>query len=204
MDANYGFVRMKDGKNFVYLDVNDPNAGGEPLTNQVLGINSSNVAVGFYVDANTVSHGFAYSVASGAYKTINVKGAVSDAVTGINNQGLLCGFYTNSKNTQIGFTMALTGGTAEPFKVPGQSVTQLLGVNNEGLAVGFYTDGNGSNHGIYYTPSNGMWTQVDDPNAPEAPGGGTVLNGVNDKGEAVGFYTDAAGNVHGMLVIGIP
>jgi hypothetical protein len=51
-------------------------------------------------------------------------------------------------------------------------------------------------HGVIYTPSNGQWTQLDDPNGVQ----GTVLNGVNDKGQIVGFYTDAAGNTHGMLV----
>jgi hypothetical protein len=203
MDANYGFIRLKDGKTFVYLDVNDPlAASGSPVTNQVLGINSSNIAVGFYVDGYGNSHGFAYDVATGGYKPVVVPGAVSDAATGINSAGLISGFYMTKQGTTFGFTMG-AGALPVSFHVKGASTTQLLGVNSAGVAVGFYEDANMVDHGIVYNPANGKWTQVDDPNAPFAAGGGTVLNGVNDKGEVVGFYTDAAGNVNGMLVTGI-
>lgn len=203
LDANYGFIRLKDQKTFVFIDVNDPlAAGGSPVTNQVLGVNTSNVAVGFYLDANGNSHGFAYSVAIGGYKAINVGGAVSDAATGINNAGLISGFYTNKQGVTLGFTVGV-GAVPVTFRVRGAQTTQLLGVNSAGVAVGFYVDGNMVDHGIVYNPADGNWTQVDDPNAPFAPGGGTVVNGLNDKGQMVGFYTDAAGNVHGMLVTGV-
>ena len=82
------------------------------------------------------------------------------------------------------------------FEVPKTSFTQLLGINNEGVAVGFYMDKKGVTHGLYYTPANGNWTTVDDPNGA----GGTVVNGVNNKNQLVGFYTDSTGNTHGMLV----
>jgi hypothetical protein len=199
-DANYGFVRTtKSGKTQYFL-VNDA-AGSIPATAQVLGVNGSQIAAGFYVDANGNSHGFAYSVATSTYTPVTVPGAVQVSATGINNSNLICGFYVDSANIQHAFLKALTGGTAIHFTVPGAAVTQFLGVNSKGVAVGFYQlTSNDITHGIIYNPANGQWQQLDDPNGV----GGTVLNGLNDKGEIVGFYTDAATNVHGMLITGAP
>jgi hypothetical protein len=195
-DENFGFIRWVNKGQFTYLSVNDPLVASSPAVNQVLGINPSNIAVGFYNDANGAPHGYVYTVSTGKFTPVHVPGAVSDAATGINSRNLICGFLTNGAGRTVGFLKPLTGGTAIEFGVPGSGTTQLLGVNSSGLAVGFYVDSNMLTHGVIYTPSNGQWTQLDDPNGVQ----GTVLNGVNDKGQIVGFYTDAAGNTHGMLV----
>ena len=196
-DANFGFIRLAN--RFTYLSVNNPLVASSPEVNQLLGINASNIAVGFYNDANNLPHGYTYNVATGVFKPVVVSGAVSDIATGINSHGLICGFFTNAAGKTKGFLRPLTGGTAIIFAVPGSSVTQLLGVNDSGVAVGVYVDGSGLNHGVVYNPVNGQWITVDDPNGAE----GTVLNGINDQNEMVGFYTDAAGNTHGTLVTGV-
>lgn len=199
-DANYGFIRYSKNGKPQYVLVNDL-AAGVPATAQVLGVNASQIAAGFYVDANGNSHGFTYSLAASVYTPVKVPGAPQVSATGINNNNLVCGFYVDGRKIQHAFLEASTGSSPISFTVPGAAVTQFLGVNSKGEAVGFYqltpTD---ITHGITYDPANGNWTQIDNPNGP----GGTVLNGINDKGEVVGFYTDAAGNVHGMLITGVP
>jgi hypothetical protein len=198
LGANFGFIRQANG--FTYLSVNNPLGGSSPQVDQLLGINASNVAVGFYNDATGASHGYAYSVKTGVYTPVDVTGAVSDVATGINAHNQVCGFFTMSDGITEGFVQALgNGGIVTTFAVPGSGVTQLLGINDSGFAVGFYVDANAITHGLTYNPVNGDWKTLDDPNGV----GGTVLNGINDIGEAVGFYTDAAGNTHGMLVTGV-
>jgi hypothetical protein len=196
-DSNYGFIRLADG--FIYISVNDPLGTGSSEVNQVLGINASNNAVGFYNDATSNPHGYVYSLKTGKFTPFGPNGAVSDAATGINSSNLICGFFTNSNNQTKAFLKPLTGGAAVVFNVPDSQMTQFLGVNDSGVAVGFYEDSNNIDHGVIYNPSNGQWQTVDNP----AGVGGTVLNGINDKNQAVGFYTDANNNVNGMLVDGL-
>jgi hypothetical protein len=198
MDANYGFIRWASHGKFTYLSVNDPLVASAPPVNQVLGINSSNIAVGFYNDANGNPHGYAYTVSSGMFKAVDVPGSVSDAATGINNNDLVCGFYSTAGGRTLGFLKSLKGGSPIHFEVPGSTTTQFLGVNDSGVAVGFYVGSDTFMHGVIYNPANGSWLAVNDPSGVQ----GTVLNGINDKGQVVGFYTDAAGNTHGMLVTG--
>jgi hypothetical protein len=196
-DANFGFIRLANG--FTYLSVNNPLVTSSPEVNQVLGINASYIAVGFYNDANNLPHGYAYNVKTGVFTPVTVSGQISGAATGINKNNLVCGFFTNGAGITKAFLKALSGGAATVFAVPGVSVTQFLGVNDSGFAVGFYTDSSNVNHGIIYNPANGQWEAINDPNGVM----GTVLNGINDSDQGVGFYTDAAGNFHGMLVTGL-
>jgi hypothetical protein len=195
-DANFGAVREPVGNNFGFIDATDPQTAGLPQADQALGINNNNVAAGFYVDGNGVTHGYTYDLAKSTYTLIKISGATAVAATGINDSDEICGFYTTKKGGTVGFVRNASGGVVTHFRVPGSTTTQLLGLNNAGAAVGFYVDTNNVTHGLYYIPATGVWTQVDDPNGV----GGTVVNGINNKGQLVGFYTDAAGNVHGMLV----
>ena len=196
-DSNFGFIRLANG--FTYLSVNNPLAASTPEVNQLLGINPSSIAVGFYNDASGAPQGYTYNVKTGVFTPVTIMGAVSDASTGINSHGLICGFFTNADGLTQGFVQALTGGVVTTFMVPGSTTTQLLGINDAGVAVGFYIGSDGFDHGLAYNPVNGNWSTIDDPEGLM----GTVLNGINDKGDAVGFYTDAAGNVHGVLVTGV-
>jgi hypothetical protein len=166
------------------------------FVSQALGINNDDVVAGFYVDGSGNSHGYTYSVKTAAYTPVKIGGATSDAATGINDNGQVSGFYLNSKGDTVGFVKNSTGGVVTSFRVPGTTFTQLLGINNSGTAVGFYNDSNNVPHGLYYTPANGAWTKVNDPDGVQ----GTVVNGINNKNQLVGFYIDAAGNFHGMIV----
>jgi hypothetical protein len=195
-DTNYGLLSQPTGNSATFLSVTDPLVGTVPTTDQALGVNNNNIAVGFYVDANGVSHGFTYKIGSAEYTPVKIKGSTSVAATGINDGNEICGSFMNTKGNTVGFVSNQSGSVVTKFTVPGTKFTQLLGLNNEGVAVGFYYDSNMIPHGLYYTPSNGNWLAVNDPDGTQ----GTVVNGINNKGELVGFYTDAAGNTHGMVV----
>jgi hypothetical protein len=196
-DANYGFIRtiLPSGKQQTIL-VNDLSANAPAIAN-VLGINASLNAVGFYLDAYGNSHGFVYNVTTGVYTSVTIPGATQVTATGINASNLISGFYADNKGVTHAFLKPLSGGSPIEFTVPGAQVTQFFGVNDNGEAVGSYqVTPSDITHGLTYNPANAAWVTLDDPNGV----GGTVINGLNDKGQAVGFYTDAAGNVDGMLI----
>jgi hypothetical protein len=196
-DSNYGFIREANG--FTYISVNNPLGTGSFEVNQVLGINKSNIAVGFYADANGSPHGYAYNVTDGKFTPVGPNGAASSTAAGINSSNLICGSFTNTNGQMKAFLKPLSGGQAIVFNVPDSQMTQFLGVNDSGVAVGFYEDSQNIDHGVIYNPSNGQWQTIDNPQGVL----GTVLNGINDKNQVVGFFTDAANNVHGMLVEGL-
>jgi hypothetical protein len=199
-DTNYGFVRQPTGSNFTYVSVTDPLVGTNPTTDQALGINNKDIAAGFYLDANGVSNGFTYNLSTAAYAPVKIKGSTSVAATGINDNNEVSGSFTTAKGATEGFVSNQSGSVVTKFEVPKTTTTQLLGINNSGVAVGFYLDKKGIPHGLYYTPSNGNWTTVDDPSGAM----GTTVNGINNVNQLVGFYTDAAGNTHGMIVTVTP
>ncbi len=199
-DANFAFLGVRFNHHYAFVSSIDPHTGGQPLVAQMLGVNKYDVGAGFWVDAAGHSHGYLYNFNTGSYTELSVPGAQQVAATGINDNGVVCGFIVTSKGVTEGFTQNASGGVVSLFEVPNSTNTQLLGINNSGVAVGFYADANNITHGIVYTPANGNWTQLDDPNGVD----GTVINGLNNKGQAVGFYTDGTGNVNGMLIDGLP
>jgi probable HAF family extracellular repeat protein len=167
-----------------------------PPVDQLLGVNDSGVAAGFWADANGNNHGYLVNINTGAYRSVTDPNAPGASLTAaaINNNGGIAGLYTNPANGSTdGFLM--TGGTFTDLAVPGASSTMAFGVNNHGAVVGAYTAGSGAaTHGFRWTPGHGFQT-IDDPHGI----GTTFVNGVNDAGDLVGFYTDSAGNTDGML-----
>lgn len=188
-----------------FTSVTDPNVGSAPTTTQLLGVNDSNVAVGFYVDGGGNAQAFLYNIGSTTFTAITLPiadDATMTTATGINNSGEISGFFVNGNtgNTE-GFID--NGGTFTVFEVPGSTNTMFLGINNNGQVVGVYQDGSGFNNGLVYSIGGGTYQTVDDPNAVPA-NGGTVINGLNDNGQLVGFYGDASGNTIGLLATAVP
>ena len=193
--ANNGFVEW----NGSFQTLNDPNT---PRTkthmDQLLGVNNSGVAVGFYVDAKNHSHAYEVNQATQVYNTIKVSGAVNASATGVNNLGDIVGFATDANHNT--FTWMLKNGHMSTYEFPGGTDTQAFGVNDHDEIVGTYLDGAGVQHGFTLKAPLGPvshWQTVDDPNGV----GTTTINGLNDNGDLVGFYQDAAGNFDGMLAI---
>ena len=168
-----------------------------PPVDQLLGVNDSGVAVGFWADANGDNHGYLVNVSTGTYRSVTDPNAPGASLTAaaINSGGAIAGFYTNQSGNTDGFLMA--GNTFIDLSVPGASSTMALGVNDNDEVVGAYTAGRGSSaatHGFSWTLGGGFQS-IDDPRGV----GTTTINGVNDAGDLVGFYVDGAGNTDGML-----
>jgi hypothetical protein len=184
-----------------FTSVIDPSTPGtSPTTNQLLGLNDTGQAVGFYLEATGNSHGFVYNILGASFTAVVLPGgdnAVMTAATGINNAGAISGFYVDKGGNEFGFIDQ--GGSFTTFQANGDP-TQFLGIDNSGLAVGFYTDATGMNHGILYTIAAGTFIQIDDPLAATGDGNGTIVNGLNDRNQLVGFYVDGNTNTNGVLV----
>lgn len=172
-----------------------------PPVDQLLGVNDHNVAVGFYTDANGVTHAYSFAIRRNMFTEIMPSGITGPTAAAINNRGDIAGFGTDatgdSSNGQTVAYLLRRGGQVTVLSVPGSSLTQALGVNDNDEVVGFYQVGTGDNamtHGFTWTPWGGFKT-VDDQNGV----GATTINGLNDQGQLVGFYTDSAGNTDGFL-----
>jgi hypothetical protein len=190
-NTNAGFIE-RNGIFTSYVDPMTP--AGRGSVNQLLGINDSGIAVGFYNDANGNSHAYMVNQATGVFTTIPHQGK-STIATGINDAGAVVGIDTSA--THVTSSFLIQNGVVTRFQFPGGSDTQAFGINKSDQIVGSYLDGAGVMHGFVldHPTTTPTWHSVDDPNGV----GSTVINGENDAGDLVGFYTDAAGNTDGML-----
>jgi hypothetical protein len=129
MDSNFGFTDVGGA----FTNVNNPNtATTPPVFNQLLGVNNSNIAVGFYVDAAGVTHGYTYTIASMGFSApINDPNAGTamgqgTTATAINNNGTLeiAGFYVDAGGVTHGFVDL--GGVFTTIDPTGSTATMLL------------------------------------------------------------------------------
>ncbi len=195
VNNNVGFVEVAGHFRIADFPTKSP---ATPPVDQLLGVNDSNVAVGFYTDAAGNNHGYEYNISSSHYSSVTdprLPGA-SLTAAGINAEGDVAGFYTNAAGTTDGFLKTHHGHFID-LAVPGAASTMALGVNSSDEVVGVYTVGSGSSatmHGFTWTPQHGFST-VDDPHGA----GTTTINGVNDRGQLIGFYVDGNGNTDGFI-----
>ncbi|HEX4089466.1 MAG TPA: hypothetical protein VHZ33_12165 [Trebonia sp.] len=175
----------------------------KPVTDQLLGVNDHDVAVGFYNNGSGASRGYEYNIKTHRFSLVSKPGAPTGGkapsltAAAINNRGDVAGFYATSGGATDAF-LKLAGGRFTTIAVPHASATMAFGVNDNDTVVGTYTDGSGSTattHGFIWQIGGHMTTGVDDPNGV----GTTLLNGINDENDIVGFYTDSAGNTDGLL-----
>jgi hypothetical protein len=175
----------------------------KPTTDQLLGVNDHDVAVGFYLNGSGVSRGYTFNIKNGHFAMVTEPGAPTGgrapalSANAINDAGDVVGSYATSGGMTDAF-IKLAGGAFHKIAVPGASETVAAGVNDNDTVVGFYVDGTGSSattHGFIWRIGGGLTTNVDDPNGI----GATTLNGINNEGDIVGFYTDSAGNTDGLL-----
>ena len=193
VNDNTGFVDL--GGSFRPVAFPTRNNAAPPV-NQLLGVNDSDVAVGFYTDAAGNNHGYEYDIARRSFRAVAVAGSTSTTAAAINARGDVAGFFTDAAGTTRGFLLTQDG-KKTGLAYPGASMTQALGVNDHREVVGVYQTGTGDNaqtHGFTWS-ADGSFKTVDDPNGA----GTTTVNGVNDAGDLVGFYVDGAGNTDGML-----
>jgi len=195
VNDNHGFYKLR-GHNPHTADF-PTGSPATPPVDQLLGINNSDVAVGFYTDANGINHGYKYNIKANHYSTVTDPNAptASLTATAINNNRDIAGFYTNPATGNTDGFLKYRGQFTD-LAYPGAAATMALGVNDRDEVVGVATVGSGSTaamHGFTWTPGGGFVT-VDDPNGI----GTTTINGVNDEGDLVGFYVDGNGNTDGF------
>jgi probable HAF family extracellular repeat protein len=197
---NFGFV----DQNGTFTSVSDPNTSPTAPFTQLLGVNNSDIAAGFYVDLNGNAQGFTYNIATAQFTPVMDPNGTSTTATGINTAGLISGFFTDANGNVHGFLD--NNGTFTTLDDPNGTNTMILGLNNTGDAVGSFMDANGMTNGFVYNYLTNTWQTVDDPHAsPNAAFDvtGTTINGLNDQGQLVGFYSDGT-NVDGFLATPTP
>jgi hypothetical protein len=105
-----------------YMILNDPLG---VLGTDFRGISGNNI-VGFYYDAQSITHDFLYNISMGIYTTLNdPPGAVNIGAEGISGSNIT-GYYLDSNGNGIGFI-----GTPAP--VPEPSILALAGFSGLGL-----------------------------------------------------------------------
>jgi hypothetical protein len=197
--ANHGFYdangMFRIHKHFHTVDF-PTTSNASPQVDQLLGVNDTGVAVGFYTDAKGTNHGFSYNILEHRFRRIKIPGDSNVTVAAINDEDDVAGFATNSAGTTEAFLLR-SDGMHYRLNFPGAASTQAFGVNDGDEVVGSYMVGTGSSattHGFVWAPGFGFQT-LDDPGGV----GTTTINGVNDRGTLVGFYTDSAGNTDGLV-----
>src|SRR5258708_21165575 len=201
VNNSFGFVNI-GGPNGYFINVNNPNTGtiNGVQTNQLLGVNDRNIAVGFYIDTAGATHGYTYDIAAAAFSA-NIddpNGVGATTAAGINDHNQIVGFYVDGNGVTHGFFES--HGVFKTIDAPNATATSLFGLNNSGEVVGFDIDANGAMHGIICDVETGACEQQDDPNGI----GTTIFNGLNDRGHIVGFYVNGAGNTIGLLATPVP
>jgi len=194
MDANFGFWSLGGHFHTVIFPTGNP---ASPEINQLLGVNDSDVAVGFYNDSSGNSHGYTYNILTDTYHEIKIAGATSVTATAINNHGDVAGYFTDSKGTHAFILSRLGLLRVLNVHVPDVAMTQVFGINDDNEVVGDYTLSSGQMYGFTWSPSSGFELGINDPGGV----GTTTLNGINDAGDIVGFYVDSNNYTDGMLAI---
>jgi hypothetical protein len=191
LNGVWGFIK----KNKVWSVFRDPHEGhGKYAVTEILGFNSSDVAVGFYVDRSGADVAFELNVIAGNFASLKPPGAASAQTTGINGKGDIVGWLAGPSGAN-GFIFK--GGVYQVFSYPQSTSTRALGLNLQEQIVGSYVDTSGVTHGFLLsgTVNHPQWQSFDNPKA----NGFATLTGINDRGDVVGNYFDNVGNTHGFL-----
>lgn len=187
----WGFIE----KNNIWTLFRDPHEGhGKYAVTEILGLNSSGLAVGFYVDRSGADVPFELNVARDSFANLKPPGAAGARATGINTRGDIVGWLTGPSGAK-GFIFH--GGSHQVFSYPKSTSTQALGLNYQGQIVGSYVDGSGLTHGFLLTGpvSHPQWQSFDNPKAD----GSAALTGINSSGDLVGNYFDNMGDTQGFV-----
>ena len=153
-----GNTRSPDGENMIGFTLIDGalSTYGVPdsLSFGFYGLNSAGQVVGFYQDANEVSHGVI--VQAGELTQFDFPGAAETEIFGVSESGLLIGDIFDADGVIHGFV------GDEQFDVPGAVTTYADDMNDAGFLVGSYIDSDGVYHG-YIRHADGSFTTFDFP-----------------------------------------
>ncbi len=126
--ANAGSASNGSLSGTAVADPTIPPISGEPgatfVFSQILGINDSGLAVGYYQDSTGSQHGYLYNANTGQYSFLDDPNAAFNngveitQITGINDSGEITGFYSDANGVFHGFVAS----------VPEPSSVALLGI----------------------------------------------------------------------------
>jgi hypothetical protein len=173
------------------------------------GINILGAITGFYLDKNSVGHGFLRSL-EGQFTTFEAPGASTGSglgtyPNGINDLGAITGSYNDASGFSHGFIRS-PDGKFTTFDVPGVGGygSNPIAINLEGAVVGYYTDSNYLFHSFVRYP-NGKFSAFLASGQCETNGSqgcyGSELSNINFLGLSVGNYADNTANLvqHGLI-----
>jgi hypothetical protein len=159
----HGFIRTPKGE---YIRIDVPGAGPDGYSGQGTypqGINDLGEVSGYYVDTNTIFHGFVRS-AAGAIVTFDVPTTCTTAAppadcafegtfaAGVNLVGTVVGVYYGEDGIGHGFWRAANGAITR-FEVPRPGYSsQPVSINDFGQITGFAYDPTAATHGLYVRP----------------------------------------------------
>jgi hypothetical protein len=194
LSGTWSFVRIKG----LYTLLEDSNEGaGSNAVTEILGINDSELAVGFYTNNSGTKIPFELDVPTQSYTDLSPPGAMDAEATGINGKGNISGWETTSKGTVAFYLQA---GTYYPTSHPGTKDTYALSLNWQDQLCGYYLDASRKAHGFVLTgPTRGgrqqFWQTIDEPNEAS----GTWVTSINNYDDITGYYVDANGVQHGFV-----
>ena len=140
-----GFVNVSG----IWSNYRHPRGLGEGKSvTELLGVNNSDVAVGFYTNSSGVNEAFSLNLVTGKYHAIDPPGGTNAVATSIAGRGDIVG-YLEKSSQHVGFLLRL--GTFTEFTYPGATDTKFLGVTVYDQIVGSYVASGGSTHGFLLT-----------------------------------------------------
>src|SRR5215469_15691421 len=151
----HGYVRAANG---TFTQIDAPDAGTGPFPQGTfpsnitpMGINPAGVITGFYVDANSVQHGFVRAP-TGVITEFDPTGSIFTDPNAIDQTGAIAGFYFDVNGVLHGFVRSANS-TFTTYDAPGAGTGAGQGTlpesnNTPGAITGQYIDGNFANHGF--------------------------------------------------------
>lgn len=152
------------------------------------GINSSNTAVGWYLNSTGLAN--AFSFAKNKMTAVAYPSAASTEANGINDAGWIVGSYVDTAGVTHGFYWDTKN--YHSVDVSGASLTTAWAINKNKLMTVFAINSAGTYDG--YTYDGTTFTLVDVPGATSS-----VVHGINNKKDRNYTIFDSSGNRHGVL-----
>jgi hypothetical protein len=145
---------IKTGKFALVTKPGAPTGGSAPSL-EAFGINNRGDVAGEYTPASGHTEDGFIKLASGAFHTIAVPGAVETVAVGVNDNDTVVGAYINASGSSAGVHGFIwrIGGNLTMFDDPNaHGTTVLFGINDEGDIVGYYIDSNDHIDGLLALP----------------------------------------------------
>ena len=111
-------------------------------------LNRYNQIVGYYIDADGITHGYMRDSAGNLTYPIDVAGASETILFGNNDSNWVVGRYTDAAGISHGLFF-VTPDDIVTFDYPDATYTSLNGINLQGFICGYYLDAAGIFHGIW-------------------------------------------------------